>query len=53
VAGWASVSEEARGAGGEPMWELMARHLKSQKRVGKLAVNTPKVQGAAGNPGMG
>ena len=53
VAGWASVSEEARGAGGEPMWELMARHLKSQKRVGKLAVNTPKVEGAAGNPGMG
>ena len=53
VAGWASVSEEAKAAGGEPVWDLMTRHLKSQKRIGKLAVNLPKVEGAAGNPGMG
>src|SRR5207247_3889671 len=26
VAGWAPVSEEARAAGGEPIWELMARY---------------------------
>jgi hypothetical protein len=31
----------------------MARYLKAQKRIGKLAVNAPKVEGAAGNPGMG
>jgi len=53
VAGWASVSEEARAAGGEPVWDLMARYLRAQKRIGKLAVNVPKVEGAAGNLGMG
>ena len=30
VAGWASVSEEAKAAGGEPVWDVMARYLKSQ-----------------------
>jgi len=53
VAGWAPVSEDARAAGGEPVWDLMARHLKSQRRIAKLTVNVPKVEGAAGNPGMG
>ena len=52
VAGWASVSEEARAAGGEAIWDVMARHLKSQKRLEKLALNVPKVEGAAGNPGI-
>ena len=52
VAGWASVSEEARAAGGEPVWDVMARHLKAKKQIGKLALNSPKVEGAAGNPGM-
>jgi sulfur-oxidizing protein SoxB len=52
VAGWASVSEEARAAGGEPVWDVMARHLKSQGRIGTLALNVPKVEGAEGNPGM-
>ena len=53
VAGWASVSEEARAAGGEPIWDVMARYLRAQKRIGKLALNVPNVEGAAGNPGMG
>jgi sulfur-oxidizing protein SoxB len=53
VAGWAAVSEEARMAGGEPVWDLMAHHLRSQKRIGRLAPNVPKIEGAAGNPGMG
>ena len=53
VAGWASVSQEARAAGGEPVWDVMARHLKSQRRVGKLALNVPKIEGATGNPGIG
>jgi len=53
VAGWASVSEEARAAGGEPIWDVMARYLRAQKRIGKLPLNVPNVEGAAGNPGMG
>ena len=52
VAGWAPVSEEARAAGGEPVWDLMARWLRAQKTVAPRAVNVPKVEGAAGNPGM-
>ncbi|NBP21625.1 MAG: hypothetical protein EBV36_07035, partial [Burkholderiaceae bacterium] len=31
VAGWAPVSEEAKAAGGEAIWDLMARHLKEVK----------------------
>ena len=31
VAGWAPVSEEAKAAGGEPIWEVIARYLRAQK----------------------
>ena len=30
AAGWAPVSEESRARGGEPIWDLMARHLRSR-----------------------
>jgi sulfur-oxidizing protein SoxB len=53
VAGWAPVSEDARAAGGEAIWDVMARYLRAQKRIGKVALNVPRVEGAAGNPGMG
>ena len=33
VAGWAPVSEEAKNAGGEPIWDLMARHLKEIQTI--------------------
>jgi sulfur-oxidizing protein SoxB len=52
VAGWAPVSEEAKAAGGEPIWDVMARYLKAQKTVKPLTLNLPKVEGMAGNPGM-
>ena len=52
VAGWAPVSEEARLAGGEPIWELMARYLRGQKTIRPRALNVPKLVGVAGNPGM-
>ncbi len=52
VAGWAPVSEEAKAAGGEPIWDVMARYLKAQKTIKPLALNLPKVEGMAGNPGM-
>jgi sulfur-oxidizing protein SoxB len=52
VAGWAPVSDEARAAGGEPVWELMARYLRAQRTIAPRAVNVPKLEGVAGNPGI-
>ena len=31
VAGWAPVSEEARTAGGEPVWDVVARYLRARR----------------------
>lgn len=52
VAGWAPVSEEAKAAGGEPIWDLMTRYLKGQKSITSRALNLPQIEGAKGNPGM-
>ena len=54
VAGWAPVSEEATNAGNKPVWELVETWLKSQPggRVKPRRINTPKLLGVKGNPGM-
>ena len=52
VAGWAPVTEAARDKGGEPIWDLVARHLRNEKVVKVTAPNVPKLKGVAGNPGM-
>ena len=52
VAGWAPVSEEAKAAGGEPIWDVIARYLRAQKTIAPRALNLPQVEGVAGNPGM-
>jgi sulfur-oxidizing protein SoxB len=52
VAGWAPVSEAARDKGGEPIWDLVARHLRNEKVVKVGTPNVPKLKGVAGNPGM-
>jgi sulfur-oxidizing protein SoxB len=54
VAGWAPVAEAARTAPGvRPVWELVEAWLKSQGgRVTPRTLNTPKLVGVAGNPGM-
>jgi sulfur-oxidizing protein SoxB len=54
VAGWAPVSEEAKTAGNKPVWELLESWLKSQSggRVKPRTVNTPKLVGVEGNPGL-
>jgi S-sulfosulfanyl-L-cysteine sulfohydrolase len=49
VAGWAPVAE---GAGGEPIWDVMARYLKSQKTVAPREPNLPLIKGVAGNAGI-
>jgi len=52
VAGWAPVSEEARAAGGEPVWDVVARHLEAQKTIKPRALEVPALEGVAGNPGL-
>jgi S-sulfosulfanyl-L-cysteine sulfohydrolase len=41
VAGWASVQE---GAAGEPVWDVVGRHLRAMKTVPLLRVNQPRVE---------
>jgi sulfur-oxidizing protein SoxB len=53
VAGWAPVSEESRQAGGEPVWDLMARYLREQKVIKPRTANLPELIGVASNPGLG
>ena len=52
VAGWAPVSEEAKNAGGEAIWDLMARHLREVKTIKAVKLNEPIIKGVKGNPGM-
>jgi sulfur-oxidizing protein SoxB len=52
VAGWAPVSEEARAAGGEAIWDVVARHLRARRTIAPLVPSTPRVEGVAGNPGL-
>ena len=52
VAGWAPVSEEAKAAGGEAIWDLMARHLKEVKTIKAVKLNEPLIKGVSKNPGM-
>jgi sulfur-oxidizing protein SoxB len=43
VAGWAPVSEEARAAGGPPVWELVELYLRSRKSIKPLRPNVPRL----------
>ena len=52
VVGWAPVSEEARAAGGEPVWEVVARHLRGEKTIKSRALNVPKLIGVEKNRGI-
>jgi sulfur-oxidizing protein SoxB len=52
VAGWASVAEESRTAGGEAIWDVCARYLRGQNVVKVKPPNVPVIEGMRGNPGM-
>ncbi len=52
VAGWAPVSEEAKNAGGEPIWDVIGKYLKEIKTVKAKPLNMPAIKGATGNPGF-
>jgi S-sulfosulfanyl-L-cysteine sulfohydrolase len=52
VAGWAPVSEDAKAAGGEPIYDVVARYLRAQKTIAPRRLNVPKIEGVAGDQGM-
>ena len=52
VVGWAPVSEESRAAGGEAVWDVVARYLRHEKTIRSRPLNVPKLIGVAGNPGL-
>lgn len=49
VAGWAPVAE---GANGEPVWDVVAQWLRTHKTVTPRKLNTPRIKGMDGNPGI-
>jgi sulfur-oxidizing protein SoxB len=52
VAGWAPVAEASRDAGGEPIWDVIAKHLREQKTIKPPNLNLPILKGQRGNPGL-
>jgi sulfur-oxidizing protein SoxB len=52
VAGWAPVSEEARAAGGEAIWDVCARYLRAKKTIAPRTLNLPVIEGMQGSSGM-
>ena len=52
VAGWAPVSEDAKTAGGEPVYDLVARHLKREKVVKPRVPWRPRLVGVDADPGI-
>ena len=49
VAGWASVQE---GAKGEPIWDVVSGYLRDKKVIKGVKINTPRIVGMEGNPGI-
>ncbi|MFZ6766557.1 thiosulfohydrolase SoxB [Undibacterium sp. Di26W] len=52
VAGWAPVAEGAKGDKGEPVWDVVAQWLRTHKKISPRKLNTPRLIGVAGNPGL-
>ncbi|MDI4631953.1 thiosulfohydrolase SoxB [Pelomonas sp. V22] len=53
VAGWAPVAEGAREqSGGRMVWDLVEPWLKNHGRVSTRRINTPRLIGVQGNPGL-
>jgi len=53
VAGWAPVTEEAKAAGAEPIWDTVARFMKARTIIKPRKVNVPELIGFGSNPGIG
>ena len=48
VAGWASMQQVE----GEPIWDVCARWLRSQKQIDLVEAKQPKIKGLSGNDGI-
>ena len=46
------MSAAARDANTEPVWELVARHLREVKTIKPLKLNQPRLIGVGSNPGL-
>jgi S-sulfosulfanyl-L-cysteine sulfohydrolase len=53
VAGWAPVSEDAKMAGGEAIYDVVARHLRREKVVKARRPWRPRLVGIGADPGIG
>jgi sulfur-oxidizing protein SoxB len=49
VAGWATVGSKSPG---RPIWDVVAEYLRDQKSIKIRKLNTPKLIGVKGNPGI-
>jgi sulfur-oxidizing protein SoxB len=49
VASWAPVAE---GVTGEPVWDVVTRYLRDRKSLPAPRLNTPRLVGVEGNPGI-
>ncbi len=49
VAGWATVGSQSPD---EPIWDTVATYLRDQKTIKIKKLNTPKLVGVEGNPGL-
>ena len=49
VAGWATVGSQSPG---EPIWDTVATYLRDRKTVRIEKLNSPKLVGVEGNPGI-
>ena len=49
VAGWASVGE---GVTGEPVWDVVARHLRERRSIAPVKLNLPRLVGIERDPGI-
>jgi sulfur-oxidizing protein SoxB len=50
VAGWASVQENPVG---EPVREVVGKYLRDKKVIPPRRLNLPRLEGVAGDPGLG
>ena len=49
VTGWATVGAQSPG---KPVWEVVAQYLRDKKTVAVDRLETPKLKGVSGNPGI-
>jgi sulfur-oxidizing protein SoxB len=52
VAGWAPVAEDARTAGGEAIFDVVARYLRAKRTITPRVPNLPRLDGVGADPGL-